>query len=82
MLNGGRLKWLDSAADASNFAKHGCKHPSKNAKRRGGKSVLSEAVHFDHVHLLQNSVLRRIIEEKWKAYGRRHAAIEGLLVRF
>ena len=52
----------------------------KHSNRFKAKSVLSEAVHYDHIHLLQNSVLHRIVEEKWKAYGRKHAVVEAAAV--
>ena len=52
---------------------------TKRRETSKSKSVLSEAVHYDHIHLLQNSVLHRIVEEKWKAYGRRHAVVEATM---
>jgi hypothetical protein len=45
------------------------------------KSALSEAVYHDHVHMLRHPVLQRIVNEKWEAFGRRHAVMHSLFVR-
>ena len=73
-----KLKWLDSTTWAAQD-QGGCGGKLRKAKLRRAKSVLSQAVHYDHIHLLQNSVLHRIVEEKWKAYGQRYAAVEATL---